>query len=549
MRTNPYLIEYYNAIHRGEIVAGQELIATLEKLISDLDNPDYIYDTSTANKRIAFIENKCKHTKSPFYGKPFILELWEKAFIEVVYSFKSARTGFRRFKKVLLMIGRKNGKTTLCAAISNAEFFCGCGGNDLICSSNDDAQASIIFDEIANMRELIDRKKKITHKNLKGMFHLRKKSTVKKLSDRTRNKEGRNIDIATVDEIHEMRDNTISKSIEQSQSTKDEPLMIEITTEGFVNDGYLDNRLKYARGVLKGEIEDDSFLPWLYTQDSENEIWQNPRSWQKSNPSLGIVKKVEYLEREILAAQNSNADKVFMLCKDFNIHQNSSAAWLMESDIESVETIDLEQFRGAVVIGANDLSDTTDLTTASILMFKRGENKKYFHCHYFIPETKLEQKYDDMDYAEMAKQGKLTIVPGNEMDYSYLTKWYMELYAKYNIKLFKCAYDNWHAKYWVNEMHDTFTKGLCERVNFEKTAISPAMKLVEDDLRRKNINYGNNELTKWCLKNTAIKVDNLMQIMPVKINDQSNRRIDGAVTLILAYAVYLRFRNEFLQYV
>lgn len=229
-----FLLEYYSKIKSNEIVAGHELIQQIENLIEDLDNEEYFYDTKEANLRISFIEKFCKHSKAPFYGEDFKLELWEKAVIEAFYSFKWKDTRLRRFKKLILIIARKNGKSTLCAALCLTEFFCGTGGNDIVCSSNDDAQASIIFDEINNMREMFDPKDKRSHKNLKGMVNKKNKSTIKKLSDRTRNKEGRNIDFAILDESNEMKTNVIAKSIEQSQSTKLEPAFINITTEGFI---------------------------------------------------------------------------------------------------------------------------------------------------------------------------------------------------------------------------------------------------------------------------------------------------------------------------
>ncbi len=213
-----------------------------------------------------------------------------KALIEAFYSFRWVNTGLRRFKKLILLIARKNGKSTLCAALSLTELMCGAGGTDIVCSSNDDAQADIIFQEINNMRERFDRNGKRTHKNLTGIYNLKNKSTIKKLSDRTRNKEGRNIDVGILDEVHEMKNNVIGKTIEQSLSTKDEPVLFMITTEGFVNEGYLDSELKYARAVLAGDLEDPTILVWLYTQDSETEIWQDERTWQKSNPSLGELR-------------------------------------------------------------------------------------------------------------------------------------------------------------------------------------------------------------------------------------------------------------------
>ena len=426
---------------------------------------------------------------------------------------------------------------------------CGQGGMDIVCSSNDDAQANIIFDEINNMREQFDPKGKRTHKNLKGMFNLKNKSKIFKLSDRTRNKEGRNIDFAILDESHEMKDNVIAKSIEQSQSTKDEPMFINITTEGFVNDGYLDAELKYARAVLAGDIDDPTLLTWLYTQDSENEIWQDESSWMKSNPSLGVIKKVPYFRDQIRKAQHDKAERAFMLSKDFNYKMNNATAWLAENEYINEATFNLEEFRGCIGLGAVDLSETTDLSCAKVLVMKKGSNKKYILTKYFIPEAKVEQgsNEDKKNYLEWAREGLIEVCPGNENDYSLITMWFVSLYKQYGIRVYKTGYDNWNSKYWLKEMDEIGFD--TEKVGMDYNNLSNPMKLVEADLRSQSINYNNNPITKWCLGNTALKIDSLGRIMPVKINDQQNRRIDGAVTLIILYAIYQRYKTEFLEMV
>lgn len=553
-----YLLEYYSKIKLGEIVAGCELIQQLGNLVEDLDNPAYIYDTTDADFRMSFIERFCKHTKSPFFGKPFILELWEKAFIEAFYSFKWSddgyrnyydedppKTNIRRFKKVILLIARKNGKSTICAALCLTELMCGWGGNDIVCSSNDDAQANIIFEEINNMREQFDPKDKRTHKNLKGIFNLLNKSKVFKISDRTRNKEGRNIDGAILDESNEMESNVIAKSIEQSQSTKDEPWFINITTEGFVNDGYLDQELKYGRQVLNKEIEDDTLLMWLYTQDNENEVWQNEASWQKSNPSLGTIKKRKYIKDQIRKAQHDKAERIFMLAKDFNIKQNNASAWLMEKDIINQEKFNIEDFRGAFALGGVDLSKTGDLASTKALMMKN--NRKYILQHYFIPQSKLDSLTGEekKKYEGWVRDNYITVSDGNENDFSLVTKWFLKMWKDFGIKFFKIGYDKWSAVYWVKEMESYGFD--CVRVAQDWGPMTEPMKLVETDLGSKLIIYNNHPIDKYCLENTALMINNKKQMMPAKVGGKDDKKIDGAVTLIILYRIYIDNRSEFLE--
>lgn len=550
---NSFVLEYHARIESGEIIAGRELWTELQKLKDDIVTDAYIYNTDDAILRMDFMQNCVRLTKSPFYNKPMILMLWQKAFIEAVYSFKMSDTTLRRFKKVLLLIARKNTKSETCSALGLTEFFLGNEGADIVCSSNDDNQASIIYDSMDTMRLLMDPDELDTHRNQKNISNLITNSKIFKLSDRTRNKEGRNIDAAFLDEAHEMKNNVIAKSIEQSQSLKDEPLFVILTTEGFVYGGYLDDELKKARAILNDEddgIMAERTLPWLYTQDSEQEVWQNRNSWQKSNPSLGIVKKWEYLDEQIDVARKSKADRIFVLSKDFNIKQNGVQSWLNLEDYDYKAVYEIEDFRGAKAIGAVDLSETTDLTSAKILMMRPEDKTKYIYQHYFIPESKLEDS-DDYEagakYKEWAQKGLLTITEGNDIDLSAVADWFYKLYTNYNIRLWKCGYDQKFAKDWINRMETYgWSKGE-ELVMILQNAqtLSNAIKLVEADFRHQLINYNDNPIDKWCLKNSALQVDKFGQCLIIK--QESAKRIDGAVCLAILYEMYRQNRTEFYQ--
>lgn len=550
MKEDCYLIQYREAIRSGEIIAGQELIMELDRLIDDLDNPRYIYDRREALQRIDFMENCIKLTKSPFYGKPMILMLWQKALIEAAYSFKMADTGYNRFKKVILLIARKNTKSETCSALGLSEAILGPPGSDIVCSSNDDNQASILYDAIDTMRLMIDPEQIDTWKNQRFIKIKANGSKIFKLSDRTRNKEGRNIDKAYVDEVHEMKENTIIKSIEQSQSIKDAPQMWIITTEGFVNDGVLDNLLIDCRKIINGEdegISAERTLPWLYTQDSEQEVWQNPQSWYKSNPTLGIVKKWDYLYEQVDLARKSKSDRMFVLSKDFNFKQSNAQAWLQESDYKYISKFELEDFKDSLCLGAVDLAETTDLVNAKILMLKPGDKTKYVHSMYFIPESKLELS-DDKEagakYAEWARDGYVTICEGNDVDLTRVADWFYELYRDHGLRLYKCGYDVKFSKEFLKQME--YYGFDCEMVVQNKFVMSNPMKLVEADLKAQLINYNENPVDHWCLGNASMEIDNLGNVLCVKINNQASRKIDGAVTLIILYEMYRRYRSDLL---
>lgn len=547
-----YLEEYRDQAKKGEIVVGREMMTGLDKYYEEMSDDRYVYDTSDFELRKEFMETFIKLTKSPFYGQPLKLMLWQKAFLETLYSFKKKDTGLRRFKKAILLIARKNTKSETCNAVGDTELMLGNSGSDIVCSSNDDNQANILFDGMNTMREMFDPKSELTHKNLQFIKNKLNGSKIFKLSDRTKNKEGRNIDFAIVDEVHEMKDNIIVKSIETSQSTKDEPLLILITTEGFVYDGYLDKELRYARQVLNGEIEDDSYLVWLYTQDSEQEIWSDEKSWYKSNPTLGVVKKWEYLREQLNKARYSTEDRAFVLAKDFNIKQNASQMWLMDSDYTYIqEEAQLEDFRDCYCFGAVDLSQTTDLSNAKILLMKPGDNKKYIFSKYFIPESKL-QDSDDKEsgakYEEWARAGICDIHEGNAIDLAKIAEWFESLYDKYGIVLFKLGYDQRFAKDFLETMkiygYGYNKNEVCEMINQSKYVMSVPMKMVEADLKSQLI-HGLNDMDKWCLANTSFEMDGQQNIMPVKV--KASMRIDGAVTLIILYAIFMRYRNDYIK--
>ena len=552
-----YLTEYRDAIRNGKdsegnlVVCGQELIMELDRLIDDLNDPRYVYDTTDAYERIDFMENCIRLTKSPFYGKPMKLMLWQKAFIEVVYSFKMAETGFDRFKKIVLLIARKNTKSETCSALGNSELILGENGADIVCSSNDDNQASILYDAIDTMRLMFDPKELDTHRNQRFIKNLVNGSKIFKLSDRTRNKEGRNIDFAIVDEVHEMKDNVIIKSIEQSQSLKENPKLIIITTEGFVNGGVLDDLLVKCRKIINGEddgISAERMLPWLYTQDSEQEVWTNELSWIKSNPTLGIVKKWDYLREQIDNARTSKADRMFVLSKDFNFKQSNSQSWLMEEDFNYPAVYDLEKFRGSLCLGSVDLAETTDLVSAKIMLMRKDDNTKYIHQHYWIPELKLENSDDKTagaKYSEWAKDGHLTICEGNDVDLTLVADWFYNLYAEYDIALYKCGYDVKFSKDFLRRMNDYGFE--CEIVLQNKLTLSNAMKLAEAELKARRVNYNEHPVDRWCFGNASMEIDDLGNVMAVKINNQHSKRIDGAVTLIILYEIYRRWRSDFVS--
>lgn len=561
-----FLEEYRELIRQGEIIVGVEMLTELDNLIADLDNPEYKYDTRKADLMIDFMQNCIRLTKSPFYNKPMILMPWQKAWIECLYSFKiydkELGKWVDRFTETLLLIGRKNTKSETSSALCDTEMCVGGEGMDIVCASNTYEQSDILYEACDTMRALIDPRNKDTWRNIKGLRCLYNNNKITKMSDRTKAKEGKNIDIAVVDECHEMADNTLVEPIVQSMSIKENKKLIMITTEGFVNDGFLDDKLKEYRKIIFGEQLDESDkrkLPWLYTMDSEAEVWEvnedgiNP-AWQKANPTLIYgVKKWGYLRDQVNEARKSKAKRAFVLSKDFNFKVSNSTAWLDKSDYDYITEFDLEEFRGAWAIGAVDLSETTDTTNAKIMLRRAGDNKKYILSHYWIPESKLEntddKKTDDKSegakYHEWAQKGMVTICDGNDNDLTLVADWFYKVCVEYGITMFKCGYDQRFKQDWLKQME---YYGWNDReelimINQSSDVLHTANCQVEADLQGRYI-VGLNDVDKWCLSNAALKVDGKGKSLVVKIDGKKEKKIDGAVCLVILQETFNRCKAD-----
>lgn len=547
-----YLQEYWKLIQNRKVVVGYWIREEIRNLIDDINDERYIYDTSEADKRIRFMETLCLQSKQPYYMQPIKLMPWQKAWWEAIYSFKMADTGQRRFTEGLIEIARKNGKSTMFAADGNFDLFVGAGGMDICCASNDDRQARLIWNEIGGMRSRLDPKKTVTAQNLTEIRNKLRDIKVFRLSSKTQNKDGFNISKTFLDESHDIAEENgqseIAEACWRGMSSKEEPLFLNCTTQGFNRDCYLDHKISYAKRVISGEIDDEHFIAFLYEQDSEQEIWQDEKSWEKSNPAIRYgVKKIGKLRRDVEAAKYDKATRIHLLTKDFNIPQSNAQSWLMLEDYDYPQPVyDLEEFRGSFILGAVDLAATTDLANAKILLMKPDDKTKYVYTHYFIPESKLEASDDKeagAEYIEWAKKGLLTIHDGNEIDISQVADWFFRLFKSYGLKPYKIGYDQRYAKTFLDR---------CEEYGFETEmlaqgrALSNAMKLVEADLKSRIINYGANAIDKWCLLNCCCEVDNVGNIQPVKAKGQTTKRIDGAVTLIMLYEIFRRYRSDFM---
>lgn len=561
---NSHLLRYRAEIECGNILAGQDMWMELDNLAEEMQDDRFRYDTSKSDLRISFIEGCVRLTKSPFYNKPMNLLLWQKALIEAAYSFKIMSLDLNewvdRFVEILLLISRKNGKTETMAALELAELVLGNEGSDIICSGMDDGTSDLAYTTIDTMRLLMDPKSQDTWRNQKGLKCFANNNHIFKLSDSTRQKEGRNIDFAGIDEVWSLTDDGIYTPIQQSTSTKDFYKIFLFGSEGFVDDGLLDKKRAEYSKIIRRETDKESDirkLPWLYTQDSEHEVWNtnedgiNP-AWQKSNPSIGVVKKWSYLKDRVDDARYSKSSRIMTLSKDFDFKQNTTTAWLDIDQYDYESGFDIDDLSGSFYLGAVDLAETTDLCSARAMIMKAGSKEKYVISHYFIPESKLEKDNDDhlagAKYSEWVKDGYMTLSGDSEVNLGDIADWFYSLYANYKLKLYKVGYDQKFAIDWLKRMEDPYgwtRKGedadLVMIIQNAKT-LTGAIKLCEAEFEKHLIRFNNNPVDKWCLSNAGLKIDSNGSLI---VKQEPQKRIDGAVTYAIMNEVYRRYRSDY----
>lgn len=543
-----WLIEYHRQIENGVVNVSKRLKRVYNKLADDVLNPKggYFFSERHANKPIEFIERFCKHSKGEWAGQPVKLELFQKAFISALFGFVDA-DGNRKYRESLFYVSRKNGKSTLLAGLS---LYClvadGEAGAEIYMAATKKDQAKIIFDECVNMVKQSPELAKNIKKRKTDLYFGATFSKLQPLGKNSDTLDGLNASFIAIDELHQIKDRNQYEVLKQSQSARKNPLLIMITTAGTLRANIFDDIYSYACGVADGNIDDKGFLPIIYELDEKAE-WKNPEMWIKANPALGSIKKLDDLQAKVKRAAQSPQDLTGVLVKDFNIIENQASSWLTFEDINNEETFNLEDFRGFYGIGGADLSITTDLTCATILMINADE-KVFVHQMYWLPDENFSKRVHEekIPYDKWHERGFLRLCQGNAINFEDVTKWFFELVEKYEITPAWIYYDPYSARYWVQQMESYGFK----MVKLYQTAknLSLPMQMLGADLKAKKINYGNNPILKWCLGNVGVHEDLNGNLLPIKASGKKNR-IDGAASLIDAYAGLDRHRQELLNVV
>lgn len=548
-----YVREYWRKIESGEIVTSRRVKAVYGRLMAEMDSPaadsPYYFDEETGERPIIFIERFCKQSQGTL-GAPLRLELFQKAFIQTLFGWLLKETGYRRFRETLFLVGRKNGKSTLLAALALymlvADYE---GAAEIYSVATKKDQARKTLTEAVNMVKQSPELRAIIKKRRNDIYFPATASTFEALASDSNTLDGLNSHAVIIDELHAIRDRNLYEVMKQSTSSRRQPLVIMITTSGTVRESVFDNLYGLACDIADGKVTEDTFLPVLYELDARAE-WTDPQAWIKANPGLGTIKQYATLAAFVERAKKNPEDLPGVLCKDFNVPETSASVWLSFEDIKNDEAFTMQDVYNTYAIGGCDLSATTDLTCATLLIRRsREDDTVYVLQHYFIPQKRIDQldehNSQEAPYKIWAERELLTICDGARVDYSEVTAWFCQMRDEFKIDAFAVGYDRALAGYWVDEMKAN---------GFDMRAVAQGPYTWSQPMREmgaafadKKVNYNRNPVLVWCLSNTAVKKSGVNNIQPVKVSDR--RRIDGAVSLLNAWVIYVRDNEDYMYLV
>lgn len=520
----------------------QKEVSFFNAATGEVEKHTYRFDEVKARQPIGFIEKFCKQSKGKWNGKPLKLELFQKAMIEAAFGFVDEK-GKRKYRKVIFFVARKNGKSVLDSALAtymltnDKE-----GGAEVYSVATKRDQSKIVWEEAKRMI----RKSKSLNNHIRclvgGIYFDANDSYFRALAADSNSLDGLNSHFVICDEVHAWKDKNLLDVMYDSMSAREQPMLLETSTMGTIRQNVFDIEYDYASQVIDGTLEDETLLPIIYELDDEKE-WTNEECWYKANPALGVIKSLKDLRDKVERAKNNPIELVNLLCKDFNIRQNSINAWLTFEDLNNEEIY--SDWKDCYVIGGADLSSTTDLTCATILGVIKGKIR--VKQMYWIPTNFLEKKIteDKIPYDKWIKLGLMRLSGESKIDYHDVTKWFLEQVQEYDLRPLWVGYDSWNAEYWKQEMVENGFDMVEVRQGY-KTESAP-LKQMKADLMDKKINYNNNPITKWNLSNVVVKTDDNENIMLSK--EKAKQRIDGAASLMDAYVIYINKQQEYLNYI
>lgn len=540
-----WIFKYHEAIQKKEVIVGVWVRLCFEILTTGLLNGEWEFNEKKANKAIKFIENFCHHSE----GRSDLLhlELWQKAIVSAIFGIMDKTTGYRQFREVFIIVARKNGKTLFAAAIAAyMTYVDGEYGAKVYFLAPKLDQADLVYDAFYQIVQSDDELDSITKKRRSDIYIKAFNTSVKKIAFNSKKSDGFNPQLVVNDEMEAWPGDQGLKQYEVMTSAlgaRKQPLIISIATAGYVNDGIFDELFKRATAFLKGNSREKRLLPFIYMID-DIEKWDSIEELKKSNPNLGVSVSVEYYLEQIEIARNSISKKVEFMTKFCNIKQNSAVAWLDYWDVmkcvHEEKPLSLEDFKGCYCVGGIDLSRTTDLTAASIVINRDGIN--HIFTRFYMPQKRYEVAIneDNTPYNIYKDRGFLFISGENQVDYKDVYNWFIELVKVYKIKPLKIGYDRYSANYLVEDLK---TAGFHTDDVYQGTNLTPILHEFEGNLKDGLFDFGDNSMLAAHFLNVAVDINlNDSRMKPVKI--EKRMRIDGAMSVFDALTMVSKYHNE-----
>ena len=542
--------KYFGGILDGKIVACDKMKRISDILIQRYLAPDeFHFNKELAKRHTDFIEKFCKQPSGNL-GEPLRLELFQRARLQALFGFVDDND-LRQYNECLIIEGRKNGKTTETSAVAlDLLMNDGEGSPQIYNLATMLDQAKLGFNATLKMVKQSPQLSALVKKRVADLYFSYNMGFIKALASNSNSLDGLDTHAAIIDELAAIKDRDIYDLIKQSMGARRQPLLFCITTNGYVRESIFDAQYEYASNILNGTVKNPRFLPFIYELDSPEE-WTDENCWIKANPGLDTIKSRTYLREMVQKAKDVNSFKPTVLVKDFNIPQSGSSTWLPFEWVVNESTFTMEEVSHSYAIGGCDLSSVYDLTCATLIIKKPNREEVFVLQKYFIPQKKLDEELGTdakhIPYKLWAEQGWIEINEGAQVDYSNVTKWFIEMVEKYDIRPLWICYDRALAGYWQVEMSEY-------GFEMEKTAQgaytwTQPMKELGCALQEHIVNYNNNPILRWCLANTGVKSlnkDGIESIQPVKI--QIDRRIDGMVSLLNAWVGYVKHYDEYIPY-
>ncbi len=550
---NP-ILEYWEEIESGRIVVSDKVYRTYKKVVSDIRNPGvYFYSPQRANHILEFAENYCRHSKGKFGGQPVRLELWEKAHLATIFGFIDD-DGLRKYRESLLIVGKKNGKSLLASVVGLYMLMAdGEPGPEVYAVATKRDQSKIIWLEAKRMirkSPALSMRAKTLVAEIDTEYN---DGVFKPLASDSDTLDGLNVHCVLMDEIHQWKQGKALYDImADGVSAREQPLDYITSTAGTIREDIYDQKYEESEMVINGYADpdgykDEHFIAFIYELDSRKE-WTDEKCWKKANPGLGTIKNYNALKAKVEKAQKNPIMVKNLLCKEFNIRETSSEAWLTFEQANNTEMFDVLELKPRYGIGGVDLSATTDLTAAKVIFKVPDDERIYVMSMYWLPEDLVDKRVqeDKIPYDVWIEKRYVRTCRGNKISYRDVKAWFVEIQEKYDIYLNLIGYDSWSAAYFVEDMQDYFGTSTMVPVIQGKKTLSQPMKRLGADLENHLIVYNNNPVDKWCLCNTAVDVDKNDNIQPIKTS-KPRRRIDGTAALLDAYVVLQNNYSEYMS--